>query len=111
MLLTHKAQQIEALAEQAWGEGLEEEGLRLDAELGAVWKETSRRLTAAQTLLGEYDEDAQESGRINAEDTPAWSDGPTFRKLAESGEDILAMPEYWEIATESAQVIAESRDY
>ena len=108
MILKQKAQRLHDDAELAWHDGNEAEAHRLDAIAWELEEENERRLEAAKALFETFDEDAQDSGRINAEETSmSWSgNAPTFGSV----KNRLQMCEFWEAAAGSAQSIVDFRE-
>ena len=102
--IRHMIEALEPDADRAFSAGDVKEGERLDAMVSALVGENERRMEAAMAEFHKYDEDAQDSGRINAEDTEI--DGTTFGQL---GNRALHMCEFWEVAAASALSIIECR--
>ena len=108
MILKQKAQRLHDDAELAWHDGNEAEAERIDAIAWELEAENERRLIAAKARLESFDQEAQASGLLNAEDTSmSWSgDAPTFGEI---GRRAAQMCEFWELAADSAQCIVDCR--
>ena len=107
MTINQKIRRIEAEADFAWEIGDEAEGGRLDAILRELGAENERRLAAAKARFDEFDQEARDSGFLNASQTRVSDEAPTFACL---GDRALQMCEFWELAAESAQSVVDFRD-
>jgi len=108
MILNQKIKRLEDDADLAWHDGDEAEGMRIDALVFELGAENERRLEAAKTRFETFDEEAKDSGLLNASETSVSmsGNGPTFGAL---GDNALQMCEFWELAAESAQNIVDFR--
>jgi hypothetical protein len=108
MIINQKIKRLEDDADLAWHDGDEAEGARLDALVRELDAENERRLEAAKARLESFDQEAKDSGLLNASETSVKPLGgpPTFGSL---GDRALQMCEFWELAAESAQAIVDFR--
>jgi len=109
MTINQKIRRIEQDADFAWEIDDAEEGARLDGIIRKLGAENERRLAAAKARFDKFDQEARDSGYLNASMTSASESGeaPTFGAI---GDRALQMCEFWEMAVASAQSIVDSRD-
>jgi hypothetical protein len=98
-MLLQQIKRLAADADMLWRDGSEEQARRTDAKITELDMQNEVRLNAACAQFEAFDQEARESGWLNASETSPWMEMIKAGKHAEP----LRYCEFWELAARSAE--------